>query len=600
MTLATRYRTALCLLVLATLGTLAQPAAAQDIAEQKRVLILYSTRRDSLVAEAGDRTLSRLLDERYGRRIDYYSEYIDLARFPSPQYQQAFSRFLRSKYRDQTFDAVIAIEETSLEFVAKYRDELFPGTPVIFYAVNPATTRLTNSTGVFGTLDAVGTIRLALALQPATTQVFVVSGASRRDQMYERLARAQLHAFEDRLKFTYLSGLPSQELEHRLSALPERSVVYQLLISQDGTGANFRPKDYALVLARVSNRPLYSWDETSMGQGFVGGSLRHLETTFGAVAEQTLQVLLGVPADDIPLASPQQYVAQVDWRQLRRWNISDSRVPAGTVVAFEDHPPWQRYRGYLLGAGAIVIGQALLIAGLLVQRRRRRGAERALRQSETALRTSYEHIRDIGGRLLTAQESERARIARELHDDISHQIALLEIGLRLTGNDEEALSRISGIARSVHDLSHRLHPAKLQILGLVKSLRSLEKEQTPSGPLITFTHGEIPSPLSPDLTLCVFRVVQEVLQNARKYSDATEVCVGLQHEQGELVLTISDDGTGFDVESAWGKGLGLISIQERVAANRGSLEVRSAPGIGTRIRVALPMALGSDTAAAIS
>jgi len=249
---------------------------------------------------------------------------------------------------------------------------------------------------------------------------------------------------------------------------------------------------------------------------------------------------------------------------------------------------------YVLAALVIVVAQAVLIAALLLQNRRRRKAERELVESEAELRSSYERVRDVGGRLLTAQEAERSRIARELHDDISHQLALLEIELRLSGRDEEARVRINGIARSVHELSHRLHPAKLQLLGLIPSLRSLQKELLRSGLVVEFTHGDIPSPLSPSITLCVYRIVQEALQNAAKYSEAAAVSVDLRHDHGELTLTIADDGIGFDVDSAWGKGLGLISILERIEANRGTLDIRSKPGDGTRFRVRVPATLESD------
>jgi signal transduction histidine kinase len=243
------------------------------------------------------------------------------------------------------------------------------------------------------------------------------------------------------------------------------------------------------------------------------------------------------------------------------------------------------------GAAAILLAQAALIAGLLVQRSRRRHAEEQLRSREAELRTSYDRIRDIGRRLLTAQEAERARIARELHDDLSQQLVLLRLDLRHAGNNEETLDRVDEIARSVHELSHRLHPAKLQLLGLVPSLQALQREKSRSGIAVALTHGDIPAGLSPALTLCLFRVVQEALQNAIKYSQATQVLVDLQCDDADLTLTIADDGVGFDLETAWGKGLGLISIRERVEASGGVVTIRSKAGDGTRVDVRVPLAV---------
>jgi signal transduction histidine kinase len=188
-------------------------------------------------------------------------------------------------------------------------------------------------------------------------------------------------------------------------------------------------------------------------------------------------------------------------------------------------------------------------------------------------------------------------------------MALLEIDLELLGRTVqggaaglagEALTRAQSVARSVHDLSHRLHPAKLRLIGLVAALNGLQRELSSSSDIaIRFTHENVPATLPPDLTLCVFRVVQEALQNALKYSRALQVSVHMAGGASELTLTIIDDGQGFDVATAWGKGLGLISMAERLEAIGGTLEIRSQPGAGTRLELRAPfrVAEGSETVA---
>ena len=162
-----------------------------------------------------------------------------------------------------------------------------------------------------------------------------------------------------------------------------------------------------------------------------------------------------------------------------------------------------------------------------------------------------------------------------------------------------ALSRAEQIVRSVHDLSHRLHPPKLRLIGLVAALRDLQHEMSQCGVAITFTHENVPLPLSPELTLCLFRVVQEALQNAQKYSHACNVSVHLNGTPEGLTLTISDDGVGFDVDSAWGKGLGLISMGERLEAVSGTFTIASKPGEGTKVSVFVPLSVvkGTETVA---
>ncbi len=297
----------------------------------------------------------------------------------------------------------------------------------MFLTLSSPTAHLANSTGVIADLDLAGTLALAVELQPDIRNVFVVSGASGPGREYARLARAQLQPFERRLEITYLSGLATKDLEARLATLPERSIVYYLVVYQDGAGEAFGPKAYSERVASVARAPTYTWSDAVMGLGLVGGSLLDRQAMMEAVGQLAVRVLRGERADSIPTSSPSLNVSQVDWRQLRRWGISEARVPAGTLVRFKEFSAWERYRIYILGAAAILLAQSALIAGLLVQRSRRRHAEEEVRASQAELRIELRASPRLSERgLLSAQDTERARIARELHDDVSQQVALLE------------------------------------------------------------------------------------------------------------------------------------------------------------------------------
>jgi signal transduction histidine kinase len=580
--------------VIATLA-LADSAWAQP---QKQVLVLYSARRDSQVAIVGERDLPRILDEGLGGGLDYYSEYIDQARFPDPRYQVAFGDFLRLKYQGQRFDLVIAMNDTAVEFVASNRASLFPDVPMVYFAGTPPAGSIANSTGVISGLNLAATLELAAALQPDTKNVFVVSGADQPDGFYERLARRQLQPFQRRFTITHFAGLPTDELQRRLATLPPHSIVYYVIVNRDGTGQNFHPLEYLDRVATFANAPVYSWVDSAMGLGIVGGSLLDQVGRTEAVASLALRVLHGERADSIPTWSPNLHVPQVDWRQLRRWGLSEARLPAGTLVKFREPTAWERYKVYIVSALAILLAQTALIAGLLIQRRRRQQAEALVRRSRAELRTSYERIRDLGARLLKAQESERSRLAGELHDDIGQQLTLLEIDLKLLGGagpgdahrlTDEALSRARSISRSMHDLSNRLHPARLRLIGLVAAVQGLAREMEQSDVAIAVSHENMPPTLPPDLTVGLFRIVQEALQNALKYSQAKHVSVDLRGTPDGLVLTIADDGVGFDAAAAWNKGLGMITMRERLDMFGGTLDLRSIPGAGTRIEARVPI-----------
>jgi signal transduction histidine kinase len=569
---------------------------AQPVQDQKQVLVLYSVRRDAQLVIVGERELTRILKKGISGGIDYYSEFIDQGRFDQPDYVAALRDFLRSKYKAKTFDVVIAVGDVPLEFVGRYPDEeMFRG-PVVFFSTRRSS-RPANSTGLIAEPNLRDTVSLAAELQPDVRNVFVISGASAQDLAFEALARRQLAPIAPRLAFTYLSGLPTRELEQRIASLPPHSIVYFLVVQRDPSGESFLPLEYLDRVTAVANSPVYSWVDSALDHGIVGGSLKDQVGQMRAVADLAVRVLHGEAAESIPTASPDLNVRQVDWRQLRRWRINEARVPAGTLVRFREPSAWERYHNYILGTIALLLAQSVLIAGLLVERARRRKAEEQATRSRSALRLSFSRIRDLGGRLLKAQETERARLARELHDDISQQIALLTIDLELLKSaapeeaetlTEEALTRAHQMAGSVHDLSHRLHPAKLRLIGLVPALQSMQREMSRGEIPVTFTHENVPASLPPDLALCLFRIVQEGLQNAVKYSKANEISVRLCGGSSGLTLTIGDDGVGFDVNGAWGRGLGLISMQERLEPHGAAIEILSAPGAGTKLEVTVP------------
>ena len=487
-----------------------------------------------------------------------------------------------------------------MRFLASHRDELFAGTPIVFITLDRRPQRMMNATGIVAEPDYRRTVTLALALQPDTTKVFVIVGNSRADNELERRSRAGLESFEPRVTVSYLSNVTTDELERQVAALPEHSIIYYLVFYQDAAGVNVNPLEYLDRLAAIANRPIYSWVDSTMDRGVVGGSMT-MESQIAAVAALAVRVLRGEQADSIAVSGRDLSINQVDWRQIQRWKISEARVPFGTIVRFREPGVWQRYRPYILAALALLLAQTALIAGLLVQRAKRRQAEERVRRNEKELRVSYERIHDLGARLISAEEAERARIARDLHDDVSHQVALLAIDLALLGRSrhdrtaaeerlvQEVATRVDAVARSVRDLSHRLHPAKLRLTGLVAGIGSLQRELSQPNLAITFTHENVPADLSGELTVCLFRIVQEALQNAVKHSGARQVAV---HSVVQPRSADSDNRRrrrGVRRRRGLGKGLGLISMVERIEPFGGTLKIRSRPGGGTRLDIAVPI-----------
>ena len=483
----------------------------------------------------------------------------------------------------------------ALKFLLQHGDTFAPGVPIVFCgadADNLTAAKLpAHVTGLLVRRVFAPTVDLALQLQPDTRQVFVVGGISEFDRHLQATAQREFEPFESRASFTYLTDLPMNDLLATVSSVPPQSIVLYLSLFRDGTGQTFVPHDAVSRISAAARAPVYVFVDQYLGLGPVGGYLYSLELHGKASAEIGLRVLRGESPANIAVREVADNQYMVDVRQLNRWRLDSRMLPTGSVIKFREPSAWDRYRGYIITGVAVVVVQTGLIIGLLVHRARRRRAE-------SELRAGLARNRELGRRLLTAQETERARIARELHDDISQQLAVLNIDLHQLARTvhgpaetiaSEAVKYADGIATSIRDLSHQLYPPQLRLMGLVAGLKALVAEFSHRGPNITFTHESVPTSIPADLALCVFRVVQEALQNALKHSQATTISVQLTGNSHRLDLTVVDDGVGFVVETL-AEGLGLISMAERVEAMGGSFSVSSSPD-GTRLTASMPVTI---------
>ena len=233
-----------------------------------------------------------------------------------------------------------------------------------------------------------------------------------------------------------------------------------------------------------------------------------------------------------------------------------------------------------------------------------RASESSLKVSQEELRQSREELRALAGLLLTAQEEERRRIARDLHDDVNQRLAMLAMDLRRIEKGEAGdLADIGGMVRSitgrltavsddVRQMAYRFHPSILDDLGLMKAVRRLVDDFSAStGVEAVYVHHDSLSPIPTDLATCVYRIAQESLNNVARHAKATEVEVELICDEGMITLSVRDNGVGFDaVIASQGRGrLGLLSMKERVRLVRGTLNVSSSPGGGTHIDVGVPL-----------
>jgi len=223
----------------------------------------------------------------------------------------------------------------------------------------------------------------------------------------------------------------------------------------------------------------------------------------------------------------------------------------------------------------------------------------------TERKQAEEAVVSLSHKLIEAQEKERTRIARELHDDINQRIALLAVELEQLQQsnpnlDSEARRRmkilmkhVSDIGMEVQAISHRLHSSKLEMLGVVVACRSFCREVAERNKVtVDFTEEGIPRGVPQDVSLCLFRILQESMNNAIKHSGAQHFEVRLCGVSDEIQLTVRDCGVGFDAQAALsGHGLGLISMRERAGLVKGTISITSKPMAGTEITLRVPIAV---------
>jgi two-component system CheB/CheR fusion protein len=286
--------------------------------------------------------------------------------------------------------------------------------------------------------------------------------------------------------------------------------------------------------------------------------------------------------------------------------------PPGAALEFEHQSTTAQKRILLIRAQALSTDGSRVLLLMIEDISQRRDAEIQIARQKEALEgeieiaarklnRTQEELRGLTGHLITGQEDERQRVARELHDDISQRLSVLEMQLHEMMTDprkhldrapiETARAMVQSLSNDVRQISHRLHPAILQDLGLPAALRAMvqefgERENMPA----TYTSQNLPEAWSPESATALYRIAQEALRNVSKHAGKTHVKVILSGSDHQLALRVMDFGQGFDQEAdASPRGLGMISMQERARLAGGRLEVQSALGHGTTVTATVPL-----------
>lgn len=601
-------RTAKITFLLAPLALWYLPSlCGAQAAQPKRIVALYWYGREFPANDQSDQLLRKTFANAPGGPFDYYSEYLESNRFPGENQSRVLRDYLRQKYADRKVDALVAMSSVSLGFLLRNRHDLFPNVPIVFYATTAPTLNKDEPavTGIVTSYRYKQTLDVALKLHPNTNQVLVISGTPEHDKRIEAWARLEFESLASKVEITYLTDLRLDELISELARVPKESIVLYIRQSQDNPGTVLLPQDFLNIISHSVKVPLYA---AQLGGGSIGGYVSNVEGDMALLAQMASRIANGARPGDIPVSNSKT-VPTFDWRQLRHWGIRESVLPSGSVVEFREVAVWSRYKWEIVGAFFLIAIQTSLIAALLVQRRLRQTATGALEDANDQLRRSMGEINNLSGRLISAQEDERRRISRELHDDINQEVAILGISLSaikrdLTGTHgtrelvADVQRRLESLSDSIRHLSHELHPAVLEHFGLHAALMAHCEEFEAISEIKTELSVVLKSEIPFEVSLCLYRIAQESLRNVAKHSGSDTAWISVIQNDGDIQLTIRDVGTGFDLDEEIGSGLGLISMKERARLAGGTFDLSSSPEIGTVTRVSVPLMLRSVAASA--
>lgn len=391
--------------VLLILPLLSSAVALASPSGPINVLVMHWYDRGYPSNDTFDKTLQDALQSLAPGGVEYYSEYLETKRFPGDEQARILSEYLRQKYADRRIDAIITGVSETLDFLLKYRHDLFPGVPIVFATERPVAEAVRVEAGAAGFIFGNAfekTLNLALKWHSGTKELFVVSGTLNHDKAVESIVRDNLRQYEDVVTITYLTDLAPDELTARIRTLPKNSLI--LYVWQQVLDAQGRLLEASDVLARVADVakvPIYGRSWAMVGRGIVGGYVWTQEGNARKLADITMRVVNGTRPKDIPVEKGPE-TPTFDWRQLQRWGIAEDRLPPGSVIRFHDLTIWQQYKWRIVGTVAILVVQALLIGALLLLRKRAQlrtaalgEARRVLQESEAALRKGEQQLVSI-------------------------------------------------------------------------------------------------------------------------------------------------------------------------------------------------------------
>jgi signal transduction histidine kinase len=561
-------------------------------------------------------TLRERVSADLSSHIALYRESFDFSRFNGPAYEQTLREYLKDKYRDRPIGVIIAIGAATLQRVQCWHADLWPGIPVVFGLVDESDLdRLKLPPDVTG-----GTVRLRLADSisaaraevPDLNNIVLVGDDWNRQAVFYRW-KQDIGKAAAGLRVTELVGLTMTELRKRVAALPAQSAIIYSAIHSDGEGGFYPPAVSLGFMAEKANRPIIVAAENYLESGGLGGFVLQAAPIGADAARRALRIIEGEAASSIPVTPIDAVKPVFNWRQMRRWNVSEDDLPAGSEIRFREPSVWERYRWQSMSVVAAILIQAALISILLHERKRRDFAEAESRQRMSEL--AHVHRQAIAGELSSS-------IAHELNQPLGSILTNAETAEMILRSPRPDLGELKEIVADIREDDLRASQVITHMRSLLKKA-PFELIRIDVNQILRETFDLLRTQAAARNVALYLKTsaeplwingdrvqLQQVLLNLIVNSmDAMEavpfgrIIIGHAESDGaSALIAISDSGPGIPTENLseifdpffttkeQGVGIGLSIARTIVQAHKGRIAAENQPEGGATFRITLPLA----------
>jgi signal transduction histidine kinase len=547
--------------------------------------------------------------------VTIYTESLDLSRFGGASHEQSLRGYFREKYHDRPIGVVVAIGTATLELVQSWRDELWPGIPVVFGLIDEndlarvkPQPELTGGTVNLRLEDAV---RAARAVVPDLSGIVFVGDDWNRQPVFGHW-KNEIATAAAGLQVTELVGLPMNELRQRVAALPDRSAIIYSAVYSDEEGGFYPPAVSLKFVAKSANRPIVVAAETFLEPGGIGGFVLRPEAIGTDAAARATRIIGGEATAGIPITPTNAVKPIFNWLQMQRWNVSEAALPAGSEIRFRAPGLWQQYRWQSILILAVLLTQAGLIWILLHERKRRGDAEQDARRRLSEL--AHVHRQSIAGELSSSIAHElnqplgsiltNAETAELIIDSPNPDLRELKEILADIRHDDLRASQIIGHMRSLLkrtpfelkevDLNEVMREA-FELMSAQAATRNVALYLNTAPGRLRVTGDSIQ--LQQVILNLVFNAMDAmtVIPFGRTIIGKTEI------EEGRALISILDSGPGIPAENPTeifdpffttkeqGMGIGLSIARTIVQAHKGRIWAENQPEGGATFSISLPL-----------